>query len=90
MSDQDFLKITIQNILQELSEIKLMVSNGNKDLQNRVDDLETRVTVLETKITTAKSIFTSNWFIGTATVVLAFIAGNSDKFFSFVSGWLTK
>lgn len=88
MSDQDFLKLTIENILKELSEIKSMVSDGNDKLLNRVNELETRVTILETQLSTTKSIFSNPLVIGIGTVVLAFIAGNSDKFFSFLSVFL--
>lgn len=51
MSDQDFLKMTLKNILDQLAEVKIMIENNSRDNSSFKDDIILRVSCAENRIT---------------------------------------
>lgn len=78
MPDNDFLKITIQNIYQKLLEIDTKISSWD----DRINKIEDRLTVLETEKRIYSSIFGNSklwYFIGiSALLILGYLTGNAQ------------
>lgn len=85
MPQEDYLKLTLENILSQLSEVKDMINNSTKinsefkdAINAKIQNLETRINTLETQKNMVSGFFGSN-IVQTALKWLSIRRGNIYK-----------
>ena len=90
MPQEDYLKLTLENILNQLSEVKDMINDSTKvnsdfrdQINTKIQLLENRVNALETEKNLVKGIFSS----AIVQKVLGWIAAGGYTFIAYNGSW---